>query len=119
MNPTVEQIKAATADYFGVPDKAMVSHLRKHSWAYPRHIAMTLCRYETGLTLKEIARRFDRRDHTTVSIASKNITRSAKVDDEVASDLEAVRAKVCAATAPVEFRSVRSASLFKSARNER
>ena len=55
---------------------------RKREIAYPRQIAMYLCRELTGLSLPKIGTEFGGRDHTTVMHACDKITSDIKIDEK-------------------------------------
>lgn len=70
---TVEQIQRLVADHYGIPEEAMKVKKRTNSIAFPRQVAMFLCRELTSLSLSEIGHRFGGRDHTTVMHACEKI----------------------------------------------
>jgi chromosomal replication initiator protein len=55
---------------------------RQQSIAYPRHIAMYLCRELTDVSLPKIGTKFGGRDHSTVLHGVNKITRLLKEDRE-------------------------------------
>jgi chromosomal replication initiator protein len=63
--PTAVQIQAETAGALGLEPHELSSARRSRPVVYARQIAMYLCRELAGLSYPEIARQFDRRDHTT------------------------------------------------------
>jgi chromosomal replication initiator protein len=79
---TVEHIQRIVADHYGIPEEAMKVRKRTSSIAFPRQVAMFLCRELTGLSLSEIGNRFGGRDHTTVMHACDRIG-SARDEDPV------------------------------------
>ena len=70
---TPERIIATVADRFGVRAEAMCGQRRTKTLAMPRQVAMYLLRQFTGLSLVEIGRLFEGRDHTTVLYACNKI----------------------------------------------
>lgn len=68
MRPNVRDIFEATAAFYRISVKDLVSENRSRAYAYPRQIAMFLARQMTPLSLPEIGRQFGR-DHTTVLYA--------------------------------------------------
>lgn len=67
--PSIEAIQSHVAEHYGISVGAMVSDRRMQSIAWPRHVAMYLCRRHTPFSLPRIGRAFRKRDHTTVAYA--------------------------------------------------
>lgn len=72
---TPEMIQNKAAEYFGIKRSDIISERRDQIFSYTRHIAMFLTRDLTNLSLPDIARAFNRTDHTTVLHACKKVTR--------------------------------------------
>lgn len=70
---TVEDIMAATAEYFGVSDTDLRGHSRSRVLVNARQVSMYLCRELTDLSLPRIGQAFGGRDHTTVMHADRKI----------------------------------------------
>lgn len=66
-------IMSQTASYFNITLDNLISPTRSRTVTTPRHIAMYLCREMTNLSLPKIAEAFNRRDHTTVINAVRNV----------------------------------------------
>jgi chromosomal replication initiator protein len=64
--PTIELIQQVTCEAFGITPEELVSHGRAARVAWPRQVAMYLCREHTEESLPAIGRRFGGRNHTTV-----------------------------------------------------
>jgi len=79
---TIEQIQGATAELFHVSIADLRGDRRQQSIAYPRHIAMYLCRELTDASLPKIGAKFGGRDHSTVLHGVNKITRLLKEDRE-------------------------------------
>jgi chromosomal replication initiator protein len=71
--PHPDDIQAKTADALGLPADRLASPGRSRPVVYARQIAMYLCRELAGLSYPEIARRFNRRDHTTALHAHRKV----------------------------------------------
>ncbi len=69
----VEQIMAATAEYFGVGVEDLRGNSRSRLLVNARQVAMYLCRELTDLSLPRIGQAFGGRDHTTVMHADRKI----------------------------------------------
>lgn len=71
---TIELIQKATADYFNLRLEDFQAKKRTHAVAYPRQIAMYLCRELTDASLPKIGEEFGGRDHSTVIHAYEKIS---------------------------------------------
>jgi len=85
--PKIEDIKRAVCRHFNISMVDLLSERRDHSAVMPRQIGMyvALCISQKGFT--EVARRFNRSDHTTARCAFKKIERLVKEDWKVAYDV--------------------------------
>lgn len=79
---TAELIQTVVADYYGIAVDDLSTKRRNRSVAFPRQVAMYLCRELTDLSLPKIGESFGGRDHTTVIHACEKIS-SAIQDDSV------------------------------------
>jgi chromosomal replication initiator protein len=79
---TIEQIQGAVCELFHVSVADLRGDRRQQSIAYPRHIAMYLCRELTDVSLPKIGAKFGGRDHSTVLHGVNKITRLLKEDRE-------------------------------------
>jgi chromosomal replication initiator protein len=79
--PRIQQVVAA---HFGLKTSELKSNRRVRSIAFPRQIAMFLCRELTDSSLPEIGRHFGGKDHTTVLHSCAKITRLEESDEQVA-----------------------------------
>ena len=77
---SVENILKVVSTEFGVPRDALRSQKRNRIITEPRQVAMYLCQRMTNLSTTEIARKFDRKDHTTVLHARKKVARRLEND---------------------------------------
>lgn len=84
---SVEDIQKQVAHYYNIRTQDMRSKVRKRNIAFPRQVAMYLCKELTKLSMPEIADRFDKKDHTTILYAYRKIQEERKnnqnFDDEV------------------------------------
>jgi chromosomal replication initiator protein len=79
---TIEQIQGAVCEIFHVSVADLRGDRRQQSIAYPRHIAMYLCRELTDVSLPKIGTKFGGRDHSTVLHGVNKITRLLREDRE-------------------------------------
>jgi chromosomal replication initiator protein len=88
-SPTVEEIQRQVADRLGVSVDEMLSRTRRAApVARARQLAMYLSRQLTDLSLPEIARAFNRSDHTTVMHAIRRVEERTLADPALARTLE-------------------------------
>lgn len=76
-------IKEKVAESFSIQLEDFASKGRKREIAYPRQIAMYLCRELTELSLPKIGYEFGGRDHTTVMHACDKISSDIKTDQKI------------------------------------
>lgn len=79
---SVDYIKDVISDYFDIKVSDLNSQKRSNDIAYPRQIAMYLCRELLGMSLPKIGEEFGGRDHTTVMFAYKKIKNEIKNNTE-------------------------------------
>ena len=79
--PRIQQVVAA---HFGLKVGELKSNRRLRAVAFPRQIAMFLCRELTDSSLPEIGRYFGGKDHSTVLHACTKIARLEEGDEHVA-----------------------------------
>jgi chromosomal replication initiator protein len=92
---SVEDIQRAVCEYFSVRMSDLRSHRRHRSVAYPRMIAMYLCRQRLKTSYSELGERFGGKDHTTVMSAVKKIeSRLGSEDRELMDCVEAIEFKL-------------------------
>jgi len=80
---TSDLIMNVVANHFNLKVDDFKSKKRNRSIAYPRQIAMYLCREMTDLSLPKIGEEFGGRDHTTVIHACEKISSDLKDDLEL------------------------------------
>ena len=86
--PTIELIQQLTCEAFGLTIEELVSHERTARLAWPRQVAMYLCREHTDQSLPAIGKRFGGRNHTTVMHACRRTSARLASDQDA---FEAVR----------------------------
>lgn len=79
---TAKGIQTVVADYFGIEPADLVSQKRTKVLAYPRQVAMYLCRELTQMSYANIAQAFNRGNHTTVIHACKQIEKIINENDD-------------------------------------
>ena len=76
----LEKVKLYTALHLGVKVEDLIGNKRSKKVNRARHIAFYLCRKLTDASLIEIARAFNRSDHSTVIYGIKKIEEEKKKD---------------------------------------
>jgi len=79
----VELIQHEVCRYFGISKSDLTGASRSKGFAYPRQIAMYLCRELTDESLPKIGRAFGGRDHSTVMHATAKISNLINSDRDV------------------------------------
>lgn len=75
---SAEYIQEVVSKYFNISPKDLKSSKRSNDLAYPRQIAMYLCRDIAQMQLAKIGDSFGKRDHTTVMHACRKIENEIK-----------------------------------------
>ncbi len=91
---TIERIQEIVCDRFALTAAELVSKRRSQAVAYPRHVAMYLCRELTDSSLPKIGKEFGGRDHTTVMHANAKITRLISEDRSVYNLVQDLTARI-------------------------
>lgn len=87
-NITAELIKEVVASYFNIKAEELSIKKRDRELAFPRQIAMYICRELTDKSLPEIGNEFGGRDHSTVLHACRKITQGRKEDQKLDSTIK-------------------------------
>ena len=85
---TVENIQKTICDYFNLKITDLKAKRRTQNIAFPRQVAMYLCRKYTETSFPAIGDKFGGRDHSTVIHASKTIERKIKEDPHMQTTIE-------------------------------
>lgn len=91
---TAEYIQEVVAAYFHLKPDELKSSKRTRNIAYPRQIAMYLCRKLTDLSLPKIGEKFGGRDHTTIIHGFEKISREQQTDIELTQMLNELESKI-------------------------
>jgi chromosomal replication initiator protein len=92
--PTIELIQQLTCEAFGITLDELVSQERSARIAWPRQVAMYLCREHTDQSLPAIGRRFGGRNHTTVMHACKRTTTRLAADHDAYDAVHSLSARL-------------------------
>jgi chromosomal replication initiator protein len=91
---TVEQVQAAVCEWFGLSQADLRGDKRPQAIAYPRHIAMYLCRELTDQSLPKIGAKFGGRDHSTVMHGVRRIGDLIREDRDVFNVVQELTARI-------------------------
>lgn len=91
---TIDVIQDVVAGYFNLRIDDFKSQRRTRNVAYPRQIAMYLCRKLTDMSLPKIGEEFGGRDHTTVIHAYEKIAEGLKNDESLQNTVNEITKKI-------------------------
>jgi len=91
---SIEDIQEGVARFFSLRPQDMVSKKRTQNIAFPRQIAMYLCRELTDASLPQIGQSFGGRDHTTVIHACSKIVDRLEKDASLRASLTKLQDKL-------------------------
>ena len=86
-----DYIQEVVAKYFNIDLKDLKSSKRSNDIAYPRQIAMFLCRDLANMPFTKIGTSFGKRDHTTVMHACSKIESELKVNNNTKLIVDSVK----------------------------
>ena len=92
--PTSDVIIDEVCKYYSIENDVLRGQGRTKDTALARQIAMFLIREMTNLSLKEIGREFDNRDHTTVLHSTDRIEKLKKSNPDIAEVIKDIRANI-------------------------
>lgn len=87
---SIEYVQQVVSEHFGLKIDDLKSKSRAKAVAYPRQIAMYVCRELTDSPLVRIGEEFGGRDHTTVIHACDKIGRECQQDSQLALSLKEI-----------------------------
>lgn len=91
---SIEAIQKRVADHYQIRHSDMTSKRRPNAIAFPRQIAMYLCRQLTRHSLQEVGDAFGGRDHGTVIHAIKTVENMMETDDSVRGSVDFLKAQL-------------------------
>lgn len=91
---TIQIIQQIVADYYNLKIDEFKAKKRTRAVAFPRQIAMFLCRELTDFSLPKIGEEFGGRDHTTVIHAHEKISNGINEDISFNSLIENLKEKI-------------------------
>lgn len=91
---TPELIIQIVAEHFGITAADIASQRRSNEIAFPRHIAMYLCRYMTDVPFATIGNYMGKRDHSTVKHGVDKITKDMKTNESLKNTISIIMKKI-------------------------
>lgn len=91
---TLPLIQSKVADHYGLRIDEFKSKRKTRNVAFPRQVAMYLCRELTDMSLPQIGDDFGGRDHTTVMHAHDKISNGIKADPQFDSTIQLLIEKI-------------------------
>ncbi len=88
---SAEYIQEVVAKYFNIDKKDLISSKKSNDIAFPRQIAMYLCRTTGQMSFPKIGGEFGNRDHTTVMHACTKIEKEIKENTNTKLIVESVK----------------------------
>ena len=88
---SAEYIQEVVSKYFNIDKKDLISTKKSNDIAYPRQIAMYLCRTAGQMSFPKIGVEFGKRDHTTVMHACNKIEKEIKENTNTKLIVESVK----------------------------
>lgn len=92
--PTLEEIIVCVAEFYDVPKRDIVNHARLQEFAHARLVIYYLARKLTRLSLPNIAKRLDNRDHGTIYSGFQRIAQRVRKDELLRDDLDVLRSRI-------------------------
>lgn len=89
-----ERIRQTVANYYNLKVADLDSKKRNAEINHPRQVAMYLCRTTTDMSFPKIGALFGGKNHATVMHSVNKIEEQLKYDDKLASDIDAILAKM-------------------------
>lgn len=91
---SIETIQDFIADYFKIKKSDLLSQKRNTQFAFPRQIAMYLCRELINESYPQIANAFGKKDHTTILHAYDKISKKIEKDLETKRLIDEIKEQI-------------------------
>ena len=92
ITPTI--IIQVVAEHYGINAEDITSKKRNAEFVLPRQVVMYLCRELTDVSLTNIAKILDKKDHTTIMHGAKKIEEQMKNDADLMNQIEIIKKKI-------------------------
>ena len=90
----INHIQKVVAEYYGITVEMLKGKKRTANIAFPRQVAMYLCRMLTEESFIKIGLEFGARDHSTVMHNFEKIQEDLKTDEKLNEDIKNIKAKM-------------------------
>lgn len=90
----INHIQKVVAEYYGITVEMLKGKKRTINIAFPRQVAMYLCRMLTEESFIKIGLEFGARDHSTVMHNFEKIQEDLKTDEKLQEDVKNIKAKM-------------------------
>lgn len=90
----IQKIQQVVADYYNITVEDLKSKKRKATIAFPRQIAIYLCRTMTDESFPKIGIQFGGRDHSTVMHSVDKIEKEIKSNSQFKNIIDALKSKI-------------------------
>ncbi len=87
---TPQRIVESVASYYNISEEDLLGKSKQKNIAFPRQIAMYLCKTLTNMNFVMIAKALGNRDRTTVMYGVDKIMESLKTDSALQADIDAI-----------------------------
>ena len=91
---TPDLIIQVVAEHYGITPNDIASQRRNNEVAFPRQVAMYLCRYMTDVPLETIGSYMGKRDHSTVKYGVDKISKDLKNNDTLKNTIDIIMKKI-------------------------
>ncbi len=91
---TPQKIKSAVAKYYNIKVSDIDSSSRRADFAYPRQVAMFLCRTMTDYSLPRIGSIFGNKHYSTVKHACDKIEEEISIDDSLRETIKEIKESI-------------------------
>ena len=92
--PTAEVIIEEVGKFYDIDPNAIRGQGRTKATSWARHIAIYLTRHMSKLSLKDIGKEFDNRDHTTILHSIDRVEKQCKTDPETNEVIKDIRSNI-------------------------
>lgn len=90
----IRKIQKVVAEYFQISEDDMKSKKRSANLAFPRQVAMYLCRNLTDESFPKIGTEFGGKDHSTVMHSCDKIAQEMKINKELVKTIENIKKNI-------------------------
>ena len=87
---TPQKIIESVSSYYNISEDELLGKSKQKNIAFPRQVAMYLCKTLTNMNFVMIAKALGNRDRTTVMYGVDKIMETIKIDSELKADVEAI-----------------------------